>query len=70
MLVGAGFSAMEWDLRENVGMQLTSGGLPCFAGGARLPRVGVRRAVQLWCAHVEEQSFLEVVHHSQTVTVS
>lgn len=50
--------------------QLTSRGLSLFAWGARLPLVGVGRAVKLRRAHVEEQSFLEVVHHSQTATVS
>lgn len=50
-------------------VQLTSGRL-CFTWGARLPLIGVRWAVQLWCAHIEKQGFLEVVHHSQTVTVS
>lgn len=51
-------------------MQLTSRGLSLFARGARLPLVGVRWAVKLRRAHVEEQSFLEVVHHSQAATVS
>lgn len=50
--------------------RLTSRGLSLFAWGARLPLVGVGRAVKLRRAHVEEQSFLEVVHHSQTATVS
>lgn len=50
--------------------ELTSWGLPCFAWGARLPLIGVSGAVQLCCAHVEEQSFLEVVHHSQPIAIS
>lgn len=49
--------------------RLTSRGLSLFAWGARLPLVGVGRAVKLRRADVEEQSFLEVVHHSQTATV-
>lgn len=51
-------------------LQLTSWGLSCFARGARLPLIGVRRAVQLWCSHVEEQSFLKVVQHSQAIAIS
>lgn len=52
------------------GEQLTSRGLSGFAWGARLPLVGVGGAVELRRAHVEEQSFLEVVHHSETTAVS
>ncbi len=60
---------MKGDQQKNGGVQLTSRGLSGFARGARLPRDRFGWAVQLRCAHVEEQSILEVVHHSQTVTV-
>ena len=56
--------------RVNMRQQLTSRELPSFAWGAGLLLEGVRWAVQLGGAHVEEQSFLEVVHHSQAVAVS
>lgn len=51
-------------------MRLTSRGLPWVTWGAWLSLARVGRAVQLRRAHVEQQGFLEVVHHSQTVTVS
>ena len=70
MLVGGWYFAAATEHENNVGVKVTSRRMSCFSWGARLPREGIRRAVQLQCAQVEEQSFSEVVHHSQPVTVS
>lgn len=48
---------------------LTSRRLAWFPRGAGLPLAGVRRAVQLRGAQVEQQGLLDVVHHRQTVAV-
>lgn len=47
----------------------TSRRLAGFPWGAELPLAGVRRAVQLPGAQVEQQGLLDVVHHCQTVAV-